>query len=253
MERARSASSLAIGLMPSLPRSPLTSEQSTRRSRQVTEGWRGYGMRGDTNWLARRTTTAGGGAGGGVAAGLSAQLFATTDWESLARDEGRCTTPGVLDGVRLLEKLTLEEEEVISAGQTCRVCKHTHALHCLHYWISGDVSERLLVFASDTGRWHPQAEQKAKLYDSGTLSDQTTQEVSFQWKNPDFLSRNPDFPSRNPDFLLKNVDFIIYKKHRAEMYSGVERSLSVGYLRACRRKPLRRSPQAWTWTGSLWH
>ena len=27
-------------------------------------------------------------------------------------------------------------------------------------------------------------------------------EVSFQWKNPDFLLRNPDF-------LLKNVDFIL--------------------------------------------
>ena len=34
-------------------------------------------------------------------------------------------------------------------------------------------------------------------------------QVSFQWKNPDFLSRNSDFLSRNPDFLLKNVDFII--------------------------------------------
>ena len=27
-------------------------------------------------------------------------------------------------------------------------------------------------------------------------------QVSFQWKNPDFLLKNPDF-------LLKNVDFII--------------------------------------------
>ena len=27
-------------------------------------------------------------------------------------------------------------------------------------------------------------------------------EVSFQWKNPDFLLKNPDF-------LLKNVDFVI--------------------------------------------
>ena len=31
-------------------------------------------------------------------------------------------------------------------------------------------------------------------------------QVSFQWKNPDFLSRNPDFLSRNLDFLFKNVD-----------------------------------------------
>ena len=31
-------------------------------------------------------------------------------------------------------------------------------------------------------------------------------EVSFQWKNPDFLIRNPDFLFRNPDFLLKNVE-----------------------------------------------
>ena len=33
-------------------------------------------------------------------------------------------------------------------------------------------------------------------------------EVSFQWKNPDFIFKNPDFLFRNPGFLLKNVDFI---------------------------------------------
>ena len=41
-------------------------------------------------------------------------------------------------------------------------------------------------------------------------------QVSFQWKNPDFLFKNPDFLLKNPDFalrdpgfLLNNVDFII--------------------------------------------
>ena len=34
-------------------------------------------------------------------------------------------------------------------------------------------------------------------------------QVSFQWKNPDFLLKNPDFLMWNPDFLLENVDFII--------------------------------------------
>ena len=32
--------------------------------------------------------------------------------------------------------------------------------------------------------------------------------VSFQWKNPDFLSKNVDFILKNVDFLLENVDFI---------------------------------------------
>ena len=36
-------------------------------------------------------------------------------------------------------------------------------------------------------------------------------QVSFRWKNPDFLFKDPDFLLRNPDFLLKNVDFIIKK------------------------------------------
>ena len=31
-------------------------------------------------------------------------------------------------------------------------------------------------------------------------------QVSFQWKNSDFLVRNPDFMLRNPDFLLRNPD-----------------------------------------------
>ena len=43
--------------------------------------------------------------------------------------------------------------------------------------------------------------------DEGGLTDLLKQ-VSFQWKNPDFLSKNPDF-------LLKNVAFII-KQHVPE-------------------------------------
>ena len=35
--------------------------------------------------------------------------------------------------------------------------------------------------------------------------------VTFQWKNPDFLLKNPDFLFRNPDFILKTVDCIIMK------------------------------------------
>ena len=33
-------------------------------------------------------------------------------------------------------------------------------------------------------------------------------QVSFQWKNPDFLFRNPDFLFGNPDFLFRNPDFL---------------------------------------------
>ena len=29
------------------------------------------------------------------------------------------------------------------------------------------------------------------------------EQVSFQWKNPDFLLKNPDFLLKNPDFLMK--------------------------------------------------
>ena len=32
-------------------------------------------------------------------------------------------------------------------------------------------------------------------------------EVSFQWKNPDFLLKSPDFLIRNPNFLLKKCWF----------------------------------------------
>ena len=44
-------------------------------------------------------------------------------------------------------------------------------------------------------------------------------QVSFQWKNPDFLFRNPDLLIRNSDFLLKDIDFII-KTGRAEDSRG---------------------------------
>ena len=34
-------------------------------------------------------------------------------------------------------------------------------------------------------------------------------QVSFQWKNLDFLLENPDFLLENVDFLLKNPDFLL--------------------------------------------
>ena len=55
-------------------------------------------------------------------------------------------------------------------------------------------------------------------------------EVSFQWKNPDFLSRNPDFLLRNPDFLLKNVDFISKSGHEIQPrgeHAGVSEVLGI--------------------------
>ena len=41
-------------------------------------------------------------------------------------------------------------------------------------------------------------------------------QVSFQWKNPDFLLRNSDFPIRNSDFLLKHVDFYNVNSHERQ-------------------------------------
>ena len=46
---------------------------------------------------------------------------------------------------------------------------------------------------------------KMKAY----MEDMGKKEVSFQWKNPDFLLQNPDF-------LLKNVDFVIKQKKKAQ-------------------------------------
>ena len=55
--------------------------------------------------------------------------------------------------------------------------------------------------------------------DEGGLTDLLKQ-VSFQWKNPDFLSKNPDF-------LLKNVAFII-KTARARVLGSVQRRQGEG-------------------------
>ena len=41
------------------------------------------------------------------------------------------------------------------------------------------------------------------------------EEVSFQWKNPDFLLKNPDF-------LLKSVDFIMKQSPDVEKRTDVE-------------------------------
>ena len=42
---------------------------------------------------------------------------------------------------------------------------------------------------------------------NGTSGKGNQLQVSFQWKNPDFLLKNLDFLLENPDFLLKNPDF----------------------------------------------
>ena len=41
-----------------------------------------------------------------------------------------------------------------------------------------------------------------RLVHAGSWFDKTAQ-VSFQWKNPDFLLKNPDFLLKNPDFVTK--------------------------------------------------
>ena len=33
------------------------------------------------------------------------------------------------------------------------------------------------------------------------------QQVSFQWKNPDFLVKNPDFLLKNVDFVMKQNNY----------------------------------------------
>ena len=42
---------------------------------------------------------------------------------------------------------------------------------------------------------------------SATATKRCSQ-VSFQWKNPDFLLRNPDFPLKNVDFITKHTEEI---------------------------------------------
>ena len=134
LQRARSASSAAMKALGS--RSP-SHEQSAQRSRQVTEGWRSYLPAGlDSNWLAHSSFTRGSRAEDGTKDNeLTARVFACTDWEGLATSQGHCAELGVLRGVRLLPVVTVEEGEVISAGQTCRVY---------------------------TGRFRPYAEQQAR-------------------------------------------------------------------------------------------
>ena len=59
-----------------------------------------------------------------------------------------------------------------------------HCILCLRFAVFSVVPE--------VPGWIP----KAKMQIENT--------VSFQWKNPDFLSKNPGFLLRSPDFLLKN-------------------------------------------------
>ena len=54
---------------------------------------------------------------------------------------------------------------------------------------------------------------------TSTIFPSAAPEVSFQWKNPDFLLKNPDFLLTKPDFLLKNVD-LITKHSRGPGHNG---------------------------------
>ena len=59
-----------------------------------------------------------------------------------------------------------------------------------------------------TAKIGPESPQGKALQHLQDVYRGVIEKVSFQWKNPDFLSRNPDFLSRNSDFKLKNPDFI---------------------------------------------
>ena len=62
--------------------------------------------------------------------------------------------------------------------------------------------------------------------------DAMNTQVSFQWKNPDYLLKNPDFLLNNPHFLLKTVNFMI--KHTVVPVSyRVLLSPACGYRWCC--------------------
>ena len=55
-------------------------------------------------------------------------------------------------------------------------------------------------------------ETKKKLMEEqrkGAVHFSVQNQVSFQWKNPDFLLKNVNFLLKNVNFLLKYVNFVI--------------------------------------------
>ena len=69
-------------------------------------------------------------------------------------------------------------------------------------------------------------------------------QVSFQWKNPDFLLKNPDFLLRNPDFLLKNVDFIILQLRKLSTVTLLHNMVDIKVTAGASRNDLsQRDPQ----------
>ena len=49
-------------------------------------------------------------------------------------------------------------------------------------------------------------------------------QVSFKWKNPDFLFRNPDYLIRNRDFLSKNAYFIMKNRSSSSSCRQTQKS-----------------------------
>ena len=72
-------------------------------------------------------------------------------------------------------------------------------------WHPAVVTNYVQPYLSEPER--EKAESDARAEAAAAKQRELEDEVSFQWKNPDFLLKNSDFLSRNPDFLLKNVDF----------------------------------------------
>ena len=57
-------------------------------------------------------------------------------------------------------------------------------------------------------RYDPAVDGDARAaldFHGNTILRLAEHQVSFQWKNPDFLSKNPDLLLKNPDLLLKTL------------------------------------------------
>ena len=112
-------------------------------------------------------------------------------WVTMVAPEGLAEDVGVVEGMRLVGFQTERLDRTIDWEK-------------LQEFASKKGAEKREMTFLFTNQPAEEVDYEVTLGPAGFV-----QQVSFQWKNPDFLLKNPDFLLKSPDFLFKNLDFLL--------------------------------------------
>ena len=108
------------------------------------------------------------------------------------------------DGATHLCALPVGRDGAPKPGSSHTVCTSKHH-HSLLLWMPREMPRCVSHIACVFTGCHRRRTMCGDLRPACAGAAGSHGQVSFQWKNPDFLLRNPDFPLKDDDFIINTV------------------------------------------------